>query len=323
MFGEKRDDLEYAALLDIGSGSVTVSIISSTRSKERIEYIWSQQEKLALSSQRRNELDQSKYILTAVMSAMLALGSEGLIALRSYDSRGRINSLQCSIAAPWSYTINKNVRVAKEKPFTLSKQLLQDVLHSAERKINVDLQESEVAASLQLILANRSVAQVSANDYPIKYIQNQQILSLEVSLLSVVMQEYLQAAIKKNQQTVLPDAKLKIYSFMNILYYMLRNIRNDINECCLVNLTYDAVEIGLMREGILHFSTHEPYGVSHYICDIAEIIDTSPSEILGWLESGHWHDLHSFPTRRSSEIGRASCRERVYKNTPSIRNTLF
>ena len=290
MFDHKRGNLEYGALLDIGSGSVTVSVVASVLSQNKLDCIWSHQERLRLRESKRDADGQTKHILAALVNAMLALGQTGVATVRQYDHRATIATLQCSVAAPWSYTISKSAQLTKDEPFTLTKQLLRELIQATEAKIYDELHENEITASLELKLVNRSVAQLLVNDYPVDVINGQKALGLEIKMLSVVLQEYLQAAIVKNQETILPSSVPKIYSYMNMLYYVLQHTRPEMREYCLVNLTFEATEIGIVRDGMLTFSTHESYGIANYVYDLAQAIGTEPVEVLGWFESDLWHE---------------------------------
>ncbi len=291
MFEKQRSQREYAALLDIGSGSVTASIVFSDHTANTVEIVWTHHERHLLK-----ETDPkfgNKPLLTVLLQAILTLGSEGLATLKTYDSRARINRLQISVSAPWSYTITKSVRISKDSPFLISKSLLDDVRATAEEKITADIDENQIARSLELTIVTRSITELLANGYQIDQMQQQEVNSLSLKLSSVIIQDYLHKAIKEARDKVLPKTKLQIFSTILQLYYVIQDLHKEMCEYCIISITLEATEIGVVRDGVLTYSTHESYGIFNLVQEIAQIQNVPLSEVYAKIQQGALLDNQS------------------------------
>lgn len=283
MFTRQRSNVEYTALLDIGSGSVTASLICSDLQRDQVEIVWTYHERLLLKQVA--EARTQKPLLTSLLNCLLALGNDGIQALHSYDSGAHIRSIQVGVSAPWSYTVTKNVRVNKDTPFTINQNIIDDLREAAEKKIKTEIDENEVARQLELAVVTRSVTDLRANDYPISGTGNHTAKSVSMTLSSVIIQEYLHQAILESCEKVLPKADLHIYSAMLQFYFTLGDINPEMKEYCVVNLTLEATEIGVVRNGVLAYSTHEPYGLIHIARDISNALNVPVSEVYGQLQA--------------------------------------
>ena len=285
MFIRKRKNVEFAALIDIGSGSVSVSVVYSNIDTNDFEIIWSHRENILLK-QIHNSEGTTKHIMTAYMNAVLTLGKEGLQTLYTFDNKAVIKTLQVSVSAPWSYTISKRATIVKEDLFVITPSLIHELTTAAEEKITDELLENEITEALDLQTVNRSVAKILANGYELGSVSKQKAKSLELRLLSVVIQKHLKKTILESRDAVLPKAEVKIFSFVNMIYYVLCAIRPEMQEYCIVNQTFEATEIGIVRDGVLTYSTHTPFGIVTYARNIANVLGITTEEVFGLLESG-------------------------------------
>lgn len=297
MFEKQRSQREYAALLDIGSGSVTVSIVFSDHTANTAEIVWIHHERHLLKE--TDTKFSNKPLLAVLLQAILTLGNEGLATLKTYDSHARIEILQVSVSAPWSYSITKSVRINKDSPFPLSNSLLDDILTTAEKKIATYIDENQIARSLDLTIVTRSIIELKANGYLIDHIPKQEVSSLSLKLSNVIMQDYLHKTICEARDKVLPNAKLQIFSTILQLYYVIQDLHKEMCEYCIINITLEATEIGIVRNGALTYSTHESYGIFNLVKEIAQIQNLPLSEVYAKIQQGKLLESQSGKTDKA------------------------
>lgn len=281
---------EYVALLDIGSGSVTATI-STTREGESPMIIWSTQERILIKETEGNQ-HTGKKLMTTLMNVALALGNEGLQALRTYDARGHIHVTQVSVSAPWSYTITKRATYNKEKEFTITNELIQEILEASDEKIAAELHEHEVSESLDLDIVSRSVTGLYANDYLVTNPHKQTAKSLRLTQSNTVIQKYLTDFITDVHNKVLPKTELRIFSFTLMLYYVLREVHPEMREYCLINQTLESTELGVVRNGAIMYCTHDTYGIATLVREIASITETPMDATLAHLQDNSFTKLY-------------------------------
>ncbi len=286
LFTHTSDGPQYVALLDIGSASVTGTIAYSDPDGG-LEILWSTQERILLKHVK-GRAETGRHIMSAFMNVILELGQSGLQAVRAEHPRSRIDTTQVSIAAPWSYTITKKIRYEKEKPFTINHALYRQLLSSMEEKVTNELKEHEVADHLGLRVVSRSLTSLTANGYLLESINGQKASSLTISLSNTVIQNYLHEMIEDAHNKVMPKSDLQIVSYVLALYYVLKDIHPEMQEYCVVNQTLEATELGIVRNGVLCYSTHEPYGIITLCRDLCDVFGVTIDEMYGIIQSDQW-----------------------------------
>jgi hypothetical protein len=286
-FSSQKASVRFGAVVEIGSGSVLVSIVRSDQNLAHPDIIWSKRE-CAPRRTTDDLLGSAKSVLTALMNAFLLIDSEGRKVLRtSYPGVSLIN-IQVSITAPWSYTITKVINYTQPEHFTITGGLIQSLMEAAQKKITEELKENELASDLGLTIMARATTDIEANDYktlnPIGQISD----SLTLTQVSAVAQAYLTDAILDLQLKVLPRAKLERYSFMLMFHCIIRDLHHQITEYCLIDITDEATEIGIVRGGILRYCTHTAFGISTIARDIAAALDLPYDEAQALLKEPYF-----------------------------------
>lgn len=70
---------------------------------------------------------------------------------------------------------------------------------------------------------------------------------------------------------------------MLVFYCVLRELAPDTSEVCLVDVSYEATEIGIVRDGILKYVTHAPLGIYSLSRDIASLCELPKEEALSYI----------------------------------------
>lgn len=291
---------ELSVLIDVGSASVMVAYVYKKSESAVPEIIWSQREHIPL---RQNaQADQlAKNLLSALMNAAIALETTGRKAVEGVIPQHHSpKDIFVSVAAPWSYTINKTISYSTDDSFPVTKSLIDELEHTAATKTGEELEEQEVAYSLGLSITIQSTVAILANSYPIHATTGQQASSLAISRLTGVVQTFLVNTLKELRDKTFPNATLRIHPFMVAYYETLRALEPDSTEVGLVDVTYEATEIGIVREGVLQYCTHVASGAFSVAREMALEQNISTEEALGAIQNPG--ELHSAPNQ--SQIDR-------------------
>ncbi len=284
LFSLNKSKTKYGVMIDIGSGSVLCAIVSSDQQKKHPEIIWSKREHSPL--RKVDSLsDSAKSVMTSLMNALMALDGEGRKVLKEKTGQTKLPFIQVTIAAPWSYTATKIISYQHSDDFEVTEELVEELLRTAEQKVQEEMLENERIHELGLSIVARTTMQIVANGYPIIVTGKQKAQVLKVIQASAVAQEYLLDAIQDAQDKMLPHTDLAQYSFMLPFYYTLSDLAEGVTEYCLVDITYEATEIGLIRDGVLNYCTHVPYGSFSLARDIAEVLSVPLEEAFGYLNT--------------------------------------
>ncbi|MBY0309841.1 hypothetical protein K2Q16_01710 [Patescibacteria group bacterium] len=284
-FFNKHNDATLGVVIDIGSASVLVAFVSSDTKKPSPDIIWSHREHLSLRTAARDD-QNAKNIMTALMNAALELDTVGRRVLdQALPGHSEPRHLAISVAAPWSYTVSKTIAYTSEEAFKVTPELVRELERTAEQKIELELNEDEVAASLGLTVVVRTTMAILGNGYTIGLATGQTATTLSLSRACAVVQSYLTAAVADLRDKILPHAQSRVHSFMLAYYHVARALYPTTSEYCLVDITYEATEIGVVRDGMLQYCTHTPYGAFSLARDIAERGGGTLEESYGRLTS--------------------------------------
>ncbi|HMO78514.1 MAG TPA: hypothetical protein PKD95_04960, partial [Candidatus Paceibacterota bacterium] len=186
---------------------------------------------------------------------------------------------------PWSYTVTKTIAYQNEEEFMVSKSLVDELLRTAHLKVEEELQEKAKINDLGLEILVKSIMKIVANGYAINLTDKQRANDLKIIEASAVAQKRLIEAVKEIKNKVLPEASLKKYSFTLPYYYVINSLNPANSSYCLVDITYEATEIGIVREGVLTYCSHIAVGTMSLAREIAEILSVPIQETFGYLKS--------------------------------------
>mgnify|MGYP006290938643 CR=1 FL=1 len=280
--GSLQASERYGAIVDIGSGSVLAAIVASHPDRAYPTVVWSKREHTPLRA-NASTTDAAHNVMSSFMNVLMALDSAGRQALAAHDRTARLSHLQVTVAAPWSYTITKTITHAREETFPVTTDLISELVNRAREQTREELQENELSNRLGLTVTARMITHITANDYELESIAGQPVSSVALSHSSVITQTYLTDAITDAHDKMFRRAKLDTYSFMLVFYCALRDLHPHLREYCLIDVTYEATEIAIIRDGILRYCTHTPFGAYSIAREISAITDLPLAEAYGHL----------------------------------------
>lgn len=281
----KQRDCQYSAIVDIGSGSVLVAIIESDPYQDTPRIIWSKRDYTIL--RQIDSLGRSeKNVIAVLANAMMELSSAGMKTLWAEVRQKRLSTIQVTIVAPWSYTVTKTVSYKSEKEFTLTKEFIDELLGIAHQKVEEEVKENETIHKFGLELVARMTAGLVVNGYNIRLTGKQNTNEVKLYELSAVAHERVVEAVTELGDKLFTRSDLKLYSFMLVFYSVMKDLQPDADEFCLVDITYEATEIGIVRNGILQYCSHIPYGAFSLAREFSEILKIPLEEAFGLLSEG-------------------------------------
>ena len=297
LFSSDTHSIRHGLILEIGSGSVLAALVRSEQNQPHPDILWSQRETI----KRRTEHDltaTAKDILTCLMNVILQVES----ASKAILDGNALSHMQVSITAPWSYTITKVISYTEEATFAITHALLSSLMEAAQKKIVEELKENELASNLGLTITARATTDIEANDYKIQNPVGQRADTLTLTQVSAVSQTYLTEALSDIHHKVLPRATMERYSFMLLFHCIIRDLQHHMTEYCLVDITDEATEIGIVRGGILRYCTHTAYGIGTLARKVAETLNLPIDQAYSFMrEPNYSHTLSELsPEKRSA-----------------------
>ena len=296
-FGSKNRKEEFGAIIEIGSGSVLVAIVHSEPDQTHPVVVWSYREPAAL--QNVDTLGQTaKSIMAALVAASTQVDGPGRKALYEYKSGAKISKLLWSISAPWSYTVTKTIHYKQEDFFDVTSELVTELAQKAQEHIEQELKANPVLQDKGLKVITNATIGKTTNGYNVENPEGETAKELSVSHVNVVTQPTIIDAVAEMQDKLFTEASCRKLSFILMLYTAMQDLLPHAKDLCLVDVTYEATEIGIVRDGILMYSTHMPFGLASLAREVAEITNVPLTEAMGYL-----HEPEPFAFLEHLEMG--------------------
>ncbi len=272
----------YGVVVDIGSGSVLVAIVESDPKATAPTIIWAHRERAPLK--HIDSLQESaKGIVAALVDAAMKLDGEGRIALQTYSSRATLTTLQVAISAPWCYTVTKSISYRQDEPFTVTDELISELVATAERQVTDELGAHQTTAALSITPITRALMDMTTNGYRVTSPDGANASAISVTEATVVAQTYLVDAVAELHRKLFSRTKKQQTSFMLQLYCAARHLLPHTDDTCLIDITYEATEMGVVRDGCLRYSTHTAFGLYSLTREIATITNQPLPHVLSQL----------------------------------------
>lgn len=256
----QKPAVRYGAILEIGSGSTAIAIVASDPKSALPTFIWHKRVNASLRDVE-NLHDSAKSILAALVDLLLEFETTGRPTLAKAAPGAKIEYVQCTIASPWSYTVTKKINYEQDEPFEVTPELLHELANGAKEKSEETVAEHQVASELGLTIATKATLNTFLNGYATKSPEFKQASKLTLVHTSMVTQTYLLDAIKDVQQKVFPNTNLEIFTYASVFNCVVADALPQHRNVALLDVTHEATEISMVREGILSYVTHTPYGL--------------------------------------------------------------
>jgi hypothetical protein len=273
----------YGVIIDIGSGSVGIGIIHSDQREDLPKVLFSHRVYMRVSKSGGAEDERFREMREALFSASLILSKEGILALREYDARGKIGRILVTCSSPWAHTVSKNVTYEQDKPFKVSKSIIKDLITTAESQIAESIEESALVGSMGLKVVEKATVNVRLNGYPIHEPIGLSGTLVELSHITGLLPAEVLDAVYEVQEKILPDTEISAHTYMLVIYCVLRDLFPRTESLCIVDVTGESTEIGVVQNGILTETVHAPYGSNTLLRHIAEKADVTPREAVALL----------------------------------------
>lgn len=283
----------YGIVVDVGSGSIGVAIIESPYGAKRPTIIWSKRTPVERKHKNPTAASVKCELQLAVQSTLALAAKHGLRALRAHDAKATIANVQVSIAAPWSYTVTKTIRVKHERPFALTKDIIAGMTERARTEAHAEFERTNAPALQGLALLSNTTMNVYANGYEIREPIGKKVLEVSTEQLIDLADADLVQAVEDAVEKNFRSATLHIHSFMRIYYAALCSMQVHTRDACLVDITDEATELGIVQNGMLVHVAHVPYGTSTiarliaaaYHIPVPEGLSTLRSDALDTVEA--------------------------------------
>ncbi len=299
-FGSKSA-YRCGAIIDIGSGSVGAAIVAYDPSSGKSDIVWSHRE-FTLLRTSTTLVDAERAVKTAFVNVFLELGNAGVRALAAHRKDAQIQTVQVSLAAPWQYTATKMVNFKDEKPFVVDHDLLKDLTKRAHEQGEKEANESQLLQEFGLTLIAQDTIGTTVNGYAMTDAVKKHAKELSFVHISMLGVKSMVDTVRETQEKILPRAKLSMTSFVFMFYSVVMRLYPHTLEAAIIDITKEATELGIVRDGALRFVGHIPVGSFTLARAISEQLSIPPEEAFTYLKTNTDYGIASIPEKHKSIV---------------------
>jgi hypothetical protein len=266
-FTRKATDVLYGVLLDIGSGSIGVGIVVGAPTEKNPHLIFGKRIPMRINEEQR-EVDELRKVQESLVTAALTLVEEGMPLLKAHNEHATLTHLHVSCTAPWSYTVARNVTYAPGNSFLITEAILTDLVHSAENEILTHIKDSAVMTKGTYEVVESATVDMRVNEYPVRDPLALTGVQLELTHLVGIIPTELLTTIKEVQQKLFSATKLHVHTSMLVMYCTLRDLFPKMNSVCIIDVTGEATEFGIVENNLLIENTSTAFGTATFVREV-------------------------------------------------------
>jgi hypothetical protein len=300
-FSRTAASTETILVVDIGSGSVGLALVVSRDGEAQPEILWTHRE-YSLIKEVASATWSLREINTAIINAFLKFNTDGLRVLTAHPEKLSIETLQLTISAPWTYTITKTINYSEATPFTVTDSLVEELADTANKKAMEAALEHSMLTSSGLVTIETKTIGIMANEYILESFDDVKTTELSLMELTAMTHQRIIETIEEVRGKIMPRATLRTHSFMAIFYDFMRRSFPDTTECCMIDVTSEATEIGIIRDNILRHTTHAAEGAYTLAREIAALSKIPKEEAYAYLRGGEAFVLQKLSDAKQAEL---------------------
>lgn len=276
IFGKK--DSSLTVLCDIGSGSITASLVLYQKNVPPT-FLYTINRSFAVAD-KPDSFKLVDNMLKALDELLLDAIQKGLENPKIKSFSKEISNVVVSFSSPWFMPKTKFVDIKEEKPFVVTEAYLKELTKKEEDLFKKEIKDLHENVQDEFEIIENSIVHIKVNGYVINRIVGQKVSSLSAYLcMSLVSKEVLdkvQRLIEKH--THLHAGNIVYHTFPVVSFSVTRDIFVGYQDFLLIDVTSEVTDLTLVSNDVLSKTTSIPTGRNFIIRQIAKEFSL-PSEI--------------------------------------------
>jgi cell division ATPase FtsA len=162
------------------------------------------------------------------------------------------------------------VHYENDESFKITHSILEDLIQSAEEEITSHLRNISVIHDEGFEIVERATVDIAVNEYPVSDPLSLQGRILDLSHVIGAIPKDILIAIHEAQDKLFPRTELRAHTYMLVMYCVLRDLFPTVGSICIIDVTSEATEFGIVEHNLLAENLFIPFGSSTFIRALAE-----------------------------------------------------
>lgn len=283
LFSTKKEKI--VAIFDIGSGSVGGAMARIPIDGNGVPVIF--------KSVHSNEIkSRNEFNFQTFLNDMILALSQTATAL--YDKKiGAPDEIYCVLASPWYLSETRVVRMAKDKSFTFTKSLANDLIQKEITSLMeiYKTKYGESEGSPEMI--EQHTMSISLNGYHVEDPLGKKCKTIEMNMIISLAPRLCLNKIKETLSKIYHHTKVNFSTFTLATYFAVRDKYIKQDSYLLLDISGEITDVGIVTKGVLKTSLSFPFGKKtffKYMCTKLEIELRDAQELFRLYSSDNLSD---------------------------------
>jgi hypothetical protein len=273
-----KSDQNVVAIFDIGNGSIGCSFAQLSHTDKPI-LLYTHREPITylphVTAQR---------LLETMLKLLKSVSSNvSQDAWKKYHHS--VRHAYCIFSSPWFVSQTRILTYAKDKPFTVTQGLIDNIVKSDEQQFLAALNEGkyEKVFGSDLRLLEKKIIHTRLNGYEVTEPINKKARQLELTFFTSFMSELIIQNVEKVLQYYFHFKSVEYYSYALTAWTAIRDIFPHESDFLFLDITAETTDVMITEGGVLSQTVSFPIGRSMVLRKIVDTLMVPPEVALSFL----------------------------------------
>ncbi|GMQ94964.1 MAG: hypothetical protein BMS9Abin13_074 [Patescibacteria group bacterium] len=260
------------AILDIGSSSVGGAIVL-LKEDGKPNVIYSTRKEIAF----QDKLDFERFF-----TLMLKTLKSVLVEMEKVAG-GPPKSFFCLLSSPWYTSATRIVNVSKDKPFTVTPQIVDMLIESEARAMSTAVGTNKKTGEEESEIMDIQNIQIKLNGYETSNPYDKSVRNIEIALFISMSSKRVLDSVKKEIFKIFHSRHVRFSSFALVALSTLRDIFTDKDDFLFMDVTGEVTDVSIIRNNVLMETISFPLGKNFLTREAMKGLSATPEEAMSML----------------------------------------
>lgn len=288
---KKRNKTTNHIVIDIGSGSVGAGLLVLGSSGKEDDFALTKIIRKEIRIDEGANLDDFVLVMNKSLKDCLSLVTA---------NSGKVDDIHIFLSSPWYASQSRDVKIKKEKPFTITKKYLVELLKKEETIFENTFLKKYEGMTSGIKIIERKVLDTKINGYHTPDAVGKESMLFEISLFFSMSPKDIIDSIYEIAHKICQRSKIYFHSSSFSMYMSLRDLLLEKESFLICDIGSELTEVSSVSGGVLIQSSSFPVGTEVFIKEVMKNENKNKLESLSSIR------MHSEDTLSDDENERFS-----------------
>ncbi len=200
---------------------------------------------------------------------------------------GHLDEIHFVYASPWHISQTKTVTIEDEKPFTLTKKLIADVVDRETRTIAENYQQTENPALTDISIIEERITNIALNGYPVENPYDKETPRATLTLFASILEKHFRETVEETLARSIHGRTIHHHSLPLVLFSGIRDAFAGGRDVAIAITGTEVTDIAYIRNDTLVDTGSFPVGRGTLVRTLADVTGQTPREAPSLFNERH------------------------------------